>query len=237
MRNKKPQAFICQVCGVEKRMSEAIPAELIREPVSKLIMQTVPDWKADGFICIADLNRFRNQYIQEELEKEKGELTALELQVVDSLKLQELLSTNINQEFDQKRSFGEHMADRVAEISGSWRFIIIFLIILGIWMLINTALLLKKPFDPYPFILLNLVLSSIAALQAPIIMMSQHRQEARDRLRSEYDYRVNLKAELEIRNLSEKVDHLLMNQWRRLMEIQEIQIQLMEQWTEHERHS
>ena len=92
-------------------------------------------------------------------------------------------------------------------------------------------ILLWRPFDPYPFILLNLVLSCIAAIQAPIILMSQNREEAKDRLRSEYDYRVNLKAELEIRHLHEKVDHLLMNQWQRLLEIQEIQIDLMEEIT------
>ena len=91
----------------------------------------------------------------------------------------------------------------------------------------NSALIFWKPFDPYPFILLNLILSSLAALQAPVIMMSQNRQEAKDRLRSENDYRVNLKAELEIRHLHEKIDHLLSRQWERLVEIQQIQLELM----------
>ena len=101
--------------------------------------------------------------------------------------------------------------------------------------MINTVVLLARPFDPYPFILLNLFLSCLAALQAPIIMMSQNRQEARDRLRSENDYRVNLKAELEIRHLHEKLDHLLQNQWQRLLEIQEIQIELMNELTADQR--
>ena len=104
-----------------------------------------------------------------------------------------------------------------------------------IWVLINTLVLILRPFDPYPFILLNLFLSCLAALQAPIIMMSQNRQEARDRLHSENDYRVNLKAELEIRQLHEKLDHLLQHQWERLMEIQQIQIELMNELTPEKR--
>ena len=96
-------------------------------------------------------------------------------------------------------------------------------------MLLNSIQFITKPFDPYPFIFLNLILSCLAAIQAPIIMMSQNRQEERDRIHAEYDYRINLKAELEIRHLHEKLDHLLMNQWQRLLEIQEIQMELMEE--------
>ncbi|HSK77333.1 MAG TPA: DUF1003 domain-containing protein, partial [Thermoanaerobaculia bacterium] len=97
---------------------------------------------------------------------------------------------------------------------------------------VNSFFLLRKPFDPYPFILLNLILSSIAALQAPIIMMSQNRQEAKDRLRAEHDYQVNLKAELEIRLLSERIDTLISHQWQRLLEIQQIQVELMQELNE-----
>ena len=100
-----------------------------------------------------------------------------------------------------------------------------------IWIALNTFLLLKRPFDPYPFILLNLVLSCLAAIQAPVIMMSQNRQESKDRLRSQHDYRVNLKAELEIRQLHDKIDHLLSHQWERLVEIQQIQIDLLSELT------
>jgi len=96
-----------------------------------------------------------------------------------------------------------------------------------IWIALNSVLLLRRPFDPYPFILLNLVLSCLAAIQAPVIMMSQNRQESKDRLRSQHDYRVNLKAELEIRQLHDKIDHLLSHQWERLVEIQQIQIDLL----------
>jgi uncharacterized membrane protein len=123
------------------------------------------------------------------------------------------------------------MADRLASFGGSWTFLIIFASILLIWISLNSFLLLKRPFDPYPFILLNLVLSCLAAIQAPVIMMSQNRVEVKDRLRSQHDYRVNLKAELEIRQLHDKIDHLLSHQWERLVEIQQIQIDLLSELT------
>ena len=123
------------------------------------------------------------------------------------------------------------MADRIADFGGSWTFILSFGGFILVWVVINTIVLIARPFDPYPFILLNLFLSCLAAIQAPIIMMSQNRQELRDRLRSENDYRVNLKAELEIRHLHEKLDHLLQHQWERLIEIQQIQIELMNELT------
>ena len=148
-----------------------------------------------------------------------------------SLKENGLLSKNINIEFDQKLTFGERLADRIAHFGGSWSFIVIFVGVLLLWVAANSVILIWRPFDPYPFILLNLVLSGLAVIQAPIIMMSQNRQEAKDRFRSEHDYSINLKAELEIRHLHEKIDHLLKNQWQRLLEIQEIQMELMEELT------
>src|SRR5205823_575225 len=124
-----------------------------------------------------------------------------------------------------------------AEFGGSWKFIIVFGAILLGWIVLNALVLLNRAFDPYPFILLNLILSSLAALQAPIIMMSQNRAEARDRLRGENDYKVNLKAELEIRHLHEKIDHLLRRQYNRLFEIQQIQIELLEEISQRKRGS
>jgi len=228
---RQQREIICQICKEPKRRSEVVPAELVRAPLVSLIKKTYPDWSSEGFICISDLNRFRAQYVQDVLETEKGELSSLEEKVVESLKEEELLSKNINLEFEKKLALGERMADRLAEYAGSWRFITVFLSVLVAWILLNSFLLIFKPFDPYPFILLNLVLSCLAAMQAPIIMMSQNRQEAKDRLRAEHDYLVNLKAELEIRHLHEKIDHLLMNQWQRLLEIQEVQMEVMGELT------
>ena len=227
MARKQPETVQCQICGKQKKMSEAMPAELVREPLVEIIRKTHPDWSSSGFICLADLDQVRADYVKNVLETEKGELSTLEEEVLKSLKEQELLSGNINVEFDQKLTLGQRLSDKLADSAGSWGFIIIFGVVILLWIIINTVLLVFRHFDPYPFILLNLVLSCLAALQAPVILMSQNRQESRDRLRAEYDYRVNLKAELEIRNLHEKVDHLLRHQWQRLLEIQEIQTELM----------
>ncbi len=132
----------------------------------------------------------------------------------------------IEEEVDT-RNYGQKIADKVASFGGSWTFIISFFGFILIWILINVILFLNKGFDPYPFILLNLLLSCLAALQAPVIMMSQNRQEEKDRERAKKDYLINLKSELEIRLLDEKLDHLLMHQQEELIEIQKIQIEMM----------
>jgi uncharacterized membrane protein len=139
------------------------------------------------------------------------------------------LSSDIGKQFEKKLTFGERLSDRIASFGGSWRFIILFGAVLLVWIALNAVFLVNRGFDPYPFILLNLILSCLAAIQAPIIMMSQNRAEARDRLRAENDYKINLKAELEIRHLHEKIDHLLRRQYNRLFEIQQIQIELLEE--------
>ena len=158
-----------------------------------------------------------------------GELTQLEKEVVASMKEQETLAENLNRAFEKSVTFGQRVADRVASFGGSWTFIIFFALVLAVWISLNSFALLSRPFDSYPFILLNLILSCLAAIQAPVIMMSQNRMEVRDRLRSENDYQVNLKAELEIRHLHEKLDVLLKHQWQKLLEIQQIQMDFMKE--------
>jgi uncharacterized membrane protein len=229
MVRKQAETVRCQICGKTKKMSEVVPAELVREPLVELIRKTYPDWSSDGFICLTDLDKFKADYVRNVLETEKGELSTLEEDVMKSLREQEILSENINVEFDQKLTLGQRLSDKLADYAGSWVFILTFLGIIVLWIVVNSVLLIFRHFDPYPFILLNLLLSCLAAIQAPVILMSQNRQEARDRLRAEHDYRVNLKAELEIRSLHEKMDHLLKNQWQRLLEIQEIQTELMQE--------
>jgi uncharacterized membrane protein len=229
MARKQQKTLICQICGKQKKPSEVIPAELIREPVIKIIRKTHPDWSSSGFICISDLNHFRAKYVEDIIRRDKGEVSTLEKQVVKSLEKQGLLSENVNILFDRRLTLGERLADKLADYAGSWRFIGIFFAVLILWITVNSVVLIWKPFDPYPFILLNLILSCLAAIQAPVIIMSQNRQEVKDRLRAENDYRVNLKAEVEIRHLHEKLDHLLINQWQRLLEIQEVQTELMEE--------
>ena len=228
MSNQSPSAFrSCQVCGKDASQADLIAASAVRPVVVNMIRQKYPGWSAEGFICAEDLNRFRNDYIRSLVETERGELSDLEKEVVESLAKNEILSMHVDQQFESKLTFGQHLSDRMASFGGSWGFIIIFACILVLWICVNSLLLALKPFDPYPFILLNLILSCLAAIQAPIIMMSQNRQEAKDRLRASYDYQINLKAELEIRQLHQKLDHLLSRQWERLIEIQEVQIELL----------
>jgi uncharacterized membrane protein len=222
---------VCQICGKTAKQANLVPAAVVRSSLAERIAKAFPAWSADGFVCTADLSRLRGEYVQSLLEDERGDLTSLERSVVESLARQATLSENVEAEFQKKLTIGERLADHIAEFGGSWGFITAFGGFILIWVLINTIVLIVRPFDPYPFILLNLFLSCLAAIQAPVIMMSQNRQEARDRLRSENDYRVNLKAELEIRHLHEKLDHLLQHQWERLMEIQQIQIELMNDLT------
>ena len=218
----------CQICKEFKRPSYVMAVELLRKPMIELLKQHHPELSEQGSICFTDLNKYRAIYMQSLLEKEKGELTNLEKDVVRSLRKHELLAKDINKEFERKLTFGEKIADQVAVFGGSWYFILSSIGFLLIWVILNAFVFIKRPFDPYPFILLNLILSSVAALQAPIIMMSQNRQAAKDRLRSEEEYRVNLKAELMIRHLNQKMDQLLSNQWQRLLEIQQIQLDFME---------
>jgi len=229
MTGKPQETVLCQICKQQKKRSQVLSGEMVQDSVVEVIRGKHPEWSSSGFICFPDLNHFRTEYVQQILETERGELSALEVEVVKRLKAQEPLSVNLNEEFDRQLTYGERMADRIAEFGGSWRFIIGFTVVFLVWIVINSAVLLWRSFDPYPFILLNLVLSGLAAIQAPIIMMSQNRQEAKDRLRAERDYQVNLKAELEIRQLSERMDHLLTQQWQRLLEIQQIQTELIEQ--------
>jgi uncharacterized membrane protein len=215
----------CAVCRKTFDSKEIIPASLVRDPIAELIRRDYPGWSGESAICKADLSAYRSRYVQSLLEAEMGELTDLEKEVLESLQKHELISSNIGDEFEQDRTFGEKLSDRLAAFGGSWTFLIIFALFMLIWITINSTVLFWRPVDPYPFILLNLLLSCLAAIQAPIIMMSQNRQEAKDRLRAQYDYQINLKAELEIRLIHEKLDHLLSKQWQRMMQIQQVQIE------------
>ncbi len=226
--NKEPSQIkpTCQICGCDKRC-DLHRGIMVRPVVADLIQHETGNWIEDDWICTEDLQKYRHRYIQLLLKEEKGEISSLEQEVIESLKQQEILSINPDAEHVAGMTIGQRMADRLASLAGSWAFILSFAGVLLCWILINTISLLRQPFDPYPYILLNLVLSCLAAMQAPIIMMSQSRQEARDRLHAQRDYQVNLKAELEIRHLHQKIDHLLSHQWERLVEIQDIQMELI----------
>lgn len=212
----------------EIQKGEDIKGQDIREGIFNLIKSDFPDFDKDHFITIAELNQYRRLYLTSLITQEKGELAVIDKDVLEAIKNNSILSENIQEEIEAELTFGQRLADRVAAFGGSWTFIITFFSFILFWMLVNIWFLTTKPFDPFPFILLNLILSCLAAIQAPIIMMSQNRQEQKDRQRGEHDYKINLKAELEIKLLSEKIDHLLVHQNKKLLEIQEVQTDYLE---------
>lgn len=218
---------VCQVCERQKDQGDLVPAQSVPEPIAGVIRREYPAWSSGGFICRADLDLFRVRYIAEVLEKEKEELVLLEATVKRTMDDHALLAKNINIEFEKHLSFGDRLSDRIANLAGSWTFIISFSGVMILWIAANSLVILTTSFDPYPYILLNLVLSAVAAIQAPFIIMSQGRQESRDRLNAEQDYQVNLNTEMEIHQLHKKIDHLLFNQGQRLLEIQKIQVELL----------
>jgi uncharacterized membrane protein len=218
----------CHLSNREIPASQAIKGTDVRPGIRALIKQDHPTFTDDAYVSLDELLHYRKRYLEKMLKDEVGELSHLEQAVLNSINQDELLSTNIEPVLEKEASFGNRVADHIAEFGGSWTFIILFFLFILVWMCTNIFILATRPFDPYPFILLNLILSCLAAIQAPIIMMSQNRQEAKDRQRSEHDYKINLKAELEIRLLHEKIDHLILQQNQRLLEIQQIQVDLMD---------
>ncbi len=223
----------CSICSKDAR--DAMRFDAVRPEIASLIAADHPDLKPGDLICGRHVSDYRTRYVANLLERERGELSELDRQVVESLAREEVVARDVEAAWEGRRTTGEIVADVVADFGGSWTFIGIFFAVLAVWMAFNVWVASRDVFDPYPFILLNLVLSCLAAIQAPIIMMSQKRQESKDRLRGENDYRVNLKAELEIRQLHEKMDHLINRQWERLAEIQQIQLEIMQDMAHHKR--
>ena len=173
-------------------------------------------------------NRSQEQFKNLFLEK-IGTFTKQEREIFRRLLERRHVTRNTNNEFDDQLTFGQRLADNVAKFGGSWTFISIFAVILLIWVILNSIILARyhDAFDPYPYILLNLFLSMLASIQAPIIMMSQNRQSAKDRMDAAHDYEVNLKAEMEIETLHQKLDELREQKWAELVGMQQEQIRLL----------
>jgi len=221
--------FISDISHETFPLSERISATTIRHSILKSIQEKYPNFGEESYLAITELNGFREKYIADYLTKELGELSDLEQRVLTSFQNNSTLTDKIVENDDNTTlTFGQKIADKVATFGGSWTFIISFCSFLVVWILINIFWFKNQGFDPYPYILLNLILSCIAALQAPVIMMSQNRQEEKDRIRAKNDYMINLKSELEIRMLHEKIDHLIMHQQEELLEIQKVQIDMMQ---------
>lgn len=223
------------ISGRMYRKRQLIRIDSLRPSLADRIQRDYPDLPPNAKISYGELARYQKLYVEELLQQEHGEFSELDREVAESIAKQETIAENTEDEYEEQRTFGERLSDHLASFGGSWRFLISFGVVLVIWMAYNVARGEAASFDPYPFILLNLVLSCIAAIQAPIIMMSQKRQDEKDRHRSFNDYRVNLKAELEIRHLHEKIDYLISRQWQRLSEIQQVQIEMLHQGVRHKK--
>jgi len=207
--------FVSDISGENYPVSEQVPGASISDTVLLTIKKLHPDFNESHNISRSELNAFRMIRMEELLMNGTGHLTDVELDVLRNIRSGNTIIDKMEEAEEGEEiplTIGQKMADYIAQFGGSWTFIITFLTFMFLWITANVILLTKSGFDPYPFILLNLILSCLAALQAPIIMMSQNRQEEKDRERVKKDYTINLKAELEIRALHEKLDYLVMRQ-------------------------
>jgi uncharacterized membrane protein len=227
-RASPPVPPVCPITGRPLSIRDSVLLDHLHPGLVERITRDHPALAATARISREAADRYRMLHVEDLLRQERGELTQLDAEVTRSLAEGLTVSTNTEESYDERRTAGERLADGLSTFGGSWPFLITFGLALALWIMVN-SLRAEAAFDPYPYILLNLILSCLAAVQAPIIMMSQRRQETKDRLRSLNDYRVNLKAELEIRHLHEKLDHLITRQWERLAEIQQLQIELLQE--------
>jgi uncharacterized membrane protein len=178
-----------------------------------------------------DVHKLAQQLLHEDFDLLSSPEKVVINRIADGLHI----SRNVIEELQQRLTLGQRLADRVASFGGSWPFIILFLVVLVAWIIINALILARwnHTFDPYPYILLNLVLSMLAAIQAPVIMMSQNRHAEKDRIDAALDYEVNLKAELEIMSLHQKLDMLRQEQWSELLAVQQDQVEILKQLMEN----
>jgi uncharacterized membrane protein len=221
------KTFKSDLSDKEFPISEKISARTIRPSILDLIQKEHPQFNRDKYLSVSELNIYRSEYMTHLLNNQVSNLTDLEKTVLGSFTQNTTLTDKVAIEDKTAMTYGQRIADKVASFGGSWTFIISFGLFLLIWISLNVFWLANKAFDPYPFILLNLILSSLAAIQAPVIMMSQNRQEEKDRDRAKKDYMINLKSELEIRMLHEKIDHLILTQQQEFVEINKVQVDMM----------
>ena len=221
--------FVSDISGKKYPGNERVQLSFVRSSIVDLIRKEYPGIDESKSISISELDEYRQKYIEYSLKNEFDNLSSLEKDVIEKVKNNEYVSSNLEDDYSENPTTGQKIADKVAAFGGSWKFIISFLIFIVVWIIFNSLAILFKVFDPYPFILLNLFLSCLAALQAPVIMMSQNRQEDKDRKRAKEDYKVNLKSEMEIQILQDKIDHLILIQQQKLFEIQNIQIEMLKE--------
>ncbi|WP_071146244.1 DUF1003 domain-containing protein [Bacteroides ihuae] len=221
------ETFISDLSNKEYPIADRVSAKSVRLPIMQLIRNEHSNFADNQYLSLSELDVYREKHIEIFMKKQVGKITKLEKRVLTSLKDKKTISDTIEREDEPVLTFGQRVADKIADFGGSWTFIISFLVSLLVWICLNILWLANKGFDPYPFILLNLILSMLAALQAPVIMMSQNRQESKDRDRAKKDYMINLKSELEIEMLHEKIDHLIINEQQELLEIHKTQLEIL----------
>jgi len=223
----------CMVSGESYDEGQGLFLKDLRPSLRKYIQQTEQDGDDSAFISFNALNSLLRDYINKLSEEDTKEQQSLKSKIGERFEEEDALQPINYDPSDKPMTLAERLADNIAAFGGSWTFILIFLSVLLVWMAVNVYIFRNKGFDPYPFILLNLALSCIAALQAPVIMMSQNRQAESDRERAEYDFKVNLKAETEVRLLHKKLDHLLAHQHRNMAELFQLQLDIMQQMQQH----
>ncbi len=224
------RVVVCGICGKDKLASECRIFESIRPSVAELVAQRYPKLKVTDYVCRRDLVTFRQKHIENVLLAEKGELTKIDHEVIKSLINHETLARNIDAQIARKRTIGIRISDAITAFSGSMLFVCLHIVWFIAWILVNDGHFgAGLVFDPFPYGLLTMVVSLEAIFLATFIMISQNVQSKRSELRAENDYKVNLKAELQIRQLHEKIDYLTQQQWHRLLEMQEMEIDLLQE--------
>jgi uncharacterized membrane protein len=218
----------CSLCKTLVDRRKLVSPQKMENHVLDIIRHERPEWDGTHGVCRECVEQYRAKKFLSYLEAEYRKITDMEQALVSKIARGGRVARLVDQEFEARMTFGQRVADKVAQFGGSWPFIFVFGTILLGWMLLNSWVLARRPFDPYPYILLNLVLSALAALQAPVIMMSQNRQAEKDRLHAQQDYEINLMAEFEIRDLHDKLDALRYKQWHELWHIQQRQLELLE---------
>lgn len=208
-------------------MDERVPGESIHAGIMQSILRDHPDFDESKNLSLSELNVYRERYVTDYLDREVGELTDLEKKVVASMNSRSIVCSPIRGGNEPRPTIGVRLSDRMTRFGGSWAFVVVFGSLIVVWMAVNIFWLSNSALDPYPFVLLNLLLTYLSTLQAPLIMMSQNRQADKDRQRSKNDYMVDLKSEIDLRTLHEKLDHLMMSQLQRVIEIQRMQIDML----------
>jgi uncharacterized membrane protein len=212
--------FYSDISKKEFPVSERVSAKTLRPSIFNNIQKENPQFSLDSYISLSEVKYYIKKALSDYLVSKIGELSDLEKTVLASVTDSNTLIDKLKIGDEQQPTIGERIADKVASFGGSWTFIISFGAFILVWIVINVYWFLNRGYDPYPFILLNLILSCLSALQAPVIMMSQNRTEDRDRTSAKNDYMINLKSELEIKNLNEKVDYFIDSLQQEYLELQ-----------------